>query len=189
MNVTGIILSGGKSTRMGQDKGLLELNGKPMIQHVIDHIDPICDQILISTNEKKYEDFGFPVYKDVITDIGPAGGIISCLDHSANNKNLIISCDLPYTSTNFIRKLLDLSSDYEITLPKYGPHLQPLCAVYSKRVYKTFKECVTMGVYSLKSIIMEFQVQVIEQDAIPEFDFSKELNNINSKDDLENQQV
>jgi molybdopterin-guanine dinucleotide biosynthesis protein A len=187
MNVTGIILSGGKSTRMGLDKGLLELNGKPMIQHVIDHIDPICDQILISTNEKKYEDFGFPVYKDVITDIGPAGGIISCLVHSTNNKNIIISCDLPYASTNFIRKLIDLSGDFEITLPRTGPYFQPLCAVYSKDVYRTFRDCIKQGMYSLKSIIMEFQIQVIEQDDISEFDLAKELKNINTPEDLENQ--
>lgn len=189
MNVTGIILSGGKSSRMGQDKGFLELNGKPMIQHVIDHINPMCDQILISANEKKYEELGYPVYKDVISDIGPAGGIISCLDHSNNNKNIIISCDLPHASTDFIRKLLDLSGDYEITLPKSGQQLQPLCAIYSKKVYKSFMEYVSRGFYSLKSIIMEFRVQVIQEDAMPAFDFSKELKNINSMDDVQNQRT
>jgi len=188
MSVTGIILSGGKSTRMGQEKGLIELNGKPMIQHVIDHIHPICDQILISANDRRYEDFGYPVYKDVISDIGPAGGIISCLNHSTNKKNIIISCDLPFASTKFIRKLLDLSSDFEVTLPRLGPYLQPLCAVYSNSVYKTFMECVMGGLYSLKSIIKEFQIQAIEQGDVAEFVLEEELKNINSLNDLENLQ-
>lgn len=184
MNVTGIILSGGKSTRMGQDKGFIELNGKPMVQHVIDHINPICDQILISANDKKYEDFGFPVYTDVIKDIGPAGGIISCLNHSTNSKNIIISCDLPFASTKFIRELIDLSGDKEVTLPKSETYLQPLCAVYSKSAYKMINELVRRGIYSLRSILKKLQIQVIEQEDIIEFDLSKELKNINSIEDL-----
>lgn len=172
---------------MGQDKGLILLDGKPMIQHVIDNINPICDQVLISANDIKYEEFGHPVYEDIVPGIGPAGGIISCLDHSKSKKNIIISCDLPYASTNFIRKLIDLSGDSEITLPKTGPYFQPLCAVYSKDVYRTFRDCIKQGMYSLKSIIMEFQIQIIEQDDIPEFELAKELKNINTPEDLENQ--
>ena len=186
MGVSGIILSGGKSTRMGKDKGLIELNGKPMIHHVIDHIDPICNQILISANDKAYENLGYPVFNDEINEIGPAGGIISSLKHSSNEKNIIISCDLPYASTAFIQKLLDLSGDYEITLPKSGPHYQPLCAVYSKEVYSVFMEFVKKEIYSLKTIIKQFRIQVVEQADIEEFDLSKELRNINSPEDLKN---
>ncbi len=184
MGVSGIILSGGKSTRMGKDKGLIKLNGKPMIQHVIDHIDPICDQILISANDKTYEDFGYPVYYDEINDIGPAGGIISSLKHSSNKKNIVISCDLPFASTKFIRTLLELSGDYAITLPMSRQHYQPLCAVYSKEVYPVFMEYISKGIYSLKSIIKEFRIRIIKQEDIEGFDLSRELRNINYPDDL-----
>lgn len=185
MGISGIILSGGKSTRMGQDKGLIELNGKPMIQHVIDHIDPICEEVLISANDNAYERFGYPVYPDEINDIGPAGGIISCLKHSTNEKNIIISCDLPYASTHFLRNLLGLSGDYQITIPKSGPYHQPLCAIYSKEVQSVFLECVNKGIFSLKSIIKELRMQVIEQADVDDFDLSKELRNINYPDDVE----
>ena len=169
---------------MGMDKGLIDLFGKPMIQHVIDHIKPICDQVLISANDKVYEDFGYPVYNDEINEIGPAGGIISCLKYSINEKNIIISCDLPYASTKFMQKLLELSGDYEITLPMSGLHYQPLCAVYSKEVYAVFMECVNKGIYSLKSIIKAFRIQVIRQEDIKGFDLSFQLRNINSPDDF-----
>ncbi len=184
MGVSGIILSGGKSTRMGRDKGLIKLNGKPMIQHVIDHIEPICDQLLISANDKSYKDFGFPVYHDEIDEIGPAGGILSCFKHSKHEKNIIISCDLPFASTQFIRKLLDLSGDYEITLPMSGTHYQPLCAVYSRQVYPVFEKTVNKGIFSLKSIIKSFRIQVIKPEDIQGYDLSRELRNINSPDDL-----
>lgn len=169
---------------MGQDKGLIKLNGKPMIQHVIDHIDPICDQILISANDKAYEDFGYPVCEDEINEIGPAGGIVSSLKHSKNEKNIIISCDLPFASTQFIRKLIDMSGDYKIALPMSGPHYQPLCAVYSKEVYTVFMDCVYKGIYSLKSIIKEFRIRIIKQEDIEGFDLTRELRNINYPDDL-----
>jgi molybdopterin-guanine dinucleotide biosynthesis protein A len=184
MGVSGIILSGGKSTRMGQEKGLIKLNGKPMIQHVIDHLDPICDQILISANATMYQDFGYPVFKDEINEIGPAGGIVSSLKHSKNEKNIIIACDLPFASTPFIRTLLDMSENYEITLPMSGPHYQPLCAVYSKEVYAVFMECINKGIYSLQSIVKAFRIQIIRQGDIKGFDLSIELRNINSPDDM-----
>jgi molybdopterin-guanine dinucleotide biosynthesis protein A len=67
---------------MGQDKGLMEINGKPMIQYVIDNITPVCSQIIISANQDTYKKFGYPVIKDDIADTGPAGGIVSSFPHS-----------------------------------------------------------------------------------------------------------
>ena len=87
MSLTAIILSGGKSTRMGQDKGLMEIKGKPMIQYVIDNITPVCSQIIISANQDEYKKFGYPVINDNIMDTGPAGGIGSSLPLSSNDKN------------------------------------------------------------------------------------------------------
>ena len=169
---------------MGKDKGLIELKGKPMIQHVIDNIDPVCDEILISANDKVYEKFGYPVFKDEINEIGPAGGIVSSLKHSSNKMNIIISCDLPYASTPFIQKLLDLSGAYKITLPKSGQYYQPLCAVYSKEVYSVFMEYVNKGIYSLKAIIEAFRIRILQPADIQGFDLSRELKNINYPDDL-----
>ena len=169
---------------MGREKGLININGKPMIQHVIDHIDPVCEQVIISANDKAYEDFGYPVYRDEINEIGPAGGIITCLKHSKNEKNIIISCDLPFATTGFIRTLLEMSGDHEITLPMSGSYYQPLCAVYSKEVYTVFREYVNKGIYSLQSIIRAFRIRAVRQEDIKGFDLSRELRNVNSPDDL-----
>ena len=63
-NITGIILSGGQSSRMNREKGLCLLNGKPMIEHIIDELAPICNDILISTNKEEYAYLGYPLIKD-----------------------------------------------------------------------------------------------------------------------------
>lgn len=184
MKITGIILSGGMSRRMGTDKAFVRIEGKPMIQHVIDHVEPLCDQILISANQKRYESLGFPVVYDVILDSGPAGGIVSCLSESSNEKNLVISCDLPFASTEFLKELLALSENYEITVPEIGPVLQPLCGIYERRICKKMTYILQNGERAMRNVLNAFRLRRIGQKDLPAFDFYKELENINEKKDL-----
>jgi molybdopterin-guanine dinucleotide biosynthesis protein A len=184
MNITGIILAGGKSTRMGQEKGLIEIAGKPMIQHVINHIAPLCDQILISANREEYKDFGYNVVKDVIKDIGPAGGIASCLPYSKHKKNIIISYDLPSASTLFIQRLLHLSEDYEITIPECDKHLQPLCGIYQKDIYPEFIKLVRNGHLALKYLVKRFNLKIVDETMLQGIDIREALRNINTEEDL-----
>jgi molybdopterin-guanine dinucleotide biosynthesis protein A len=184
MSNTGIILSGGKSLRMGQDKGLMAFEGKPMIQHVIDHIEPLCDQILISANKEEYNRLGYPVIKDDIRDIGPAGGIISCLPHARHEKCIIISCDLPLASTSFIQKLIKLSDNYEITLPEYDGNIQPLCGIYQTDIYERFQKIVQTGQLTMKYLVGQFNLNVVHESLLPGINFRSQLRNINYKDDL-----
>jgi molybdopterin-guanine dinucleotide biosynthesis protein A len=184
MSITGIILSGGKSTRMGQDKGLIEIDGMPMIQHVIDHIQPLCDQILISSNQEEYNRFGYQVVEDNIKDIGPAGGIISCLPLAKHKKCIIISCDLPYASTALIKKLLSFSENYEVTIPRIDSYLQPLCGIYSKDVYLKLKNLVDKGQYSIHKLVNQFILKIVDQRDLINLNVQAELKNINSISDL-----
>ena len=185
MKITGIILSGGKSKRMGSDKGFIEIEGKPMIQHVIEHVWPLCDQLLISTNREEYNRFGFPVIPDVIDDAGPAGGIISCLPEAQNEKCIIISCDLPYASTTLLKKLISVSDNHDITIPISGSFLQPLCGIYKKHIFKGFTDLVEAGQYSMQKLIHQFSLNIVNQGDLKDIDLHKELKNINNKSDLD----
>ena len=185
MKITGIILSGGKSIRMGQDKGLLEINGKPMIQHVIDHVKPICNQILISANTEDYKRFGYPVIPDVVKDTGPAGGLISCLPQSESRKNIIISCDLPFASTEFIVRLLELSGGYDITIPMTGRFLQSTCGIYDREIRDTLRSLIDEGHYSLRYLVRQFKLNILESEHFPDIDLSLMLRNINNREDIE----
>lgn len=78
MQVGAIILAGGKSSRMGVDKGLMLLNEKPMVQHVIDAVKLVADEIIIVANNKEYKQFGYTVISDEIENAGPLAGI--CAD-------------------------------------------------------------------------------------------------------------
>jgi molybdenum cofactor guanylyltransferase len=79
MQITGIILAGGQSSRMGTDKAMLQIDGKTLMERAIEICKPICHEILISSNNPKHENFGFTVIPDEIKNCGPMGGIYSCL--------------------------------------------------------------------------------------------------------------
>lgn len=186
MGITGIILAGGKSTRMGCDKGLIDIHGKEMIAHLMDHIKPLCDQLLISANSAGYHKFGYPVIPDIIADIGPAGGLISCLPLARNQKSIVVSCDLPFVSKSFLRQLLTLSAEFEITIPRYRTWLQPLCGIYRNNIHAQMKDLVVKGHYSMQDLVRQFHMQVVEEEQLPGIDMGYELHNINSPEDLKN---
>jgi len=77
--ITGIILAGGKSSRMGKDKGWVLFRKKPLIDYAVELLGGICQSIVISANNSAYDKLGLPVYHDIIPDSGPMGGIYTCL--------------------------------------------------------------------------------------------------------------
>lgn len=139
MRITGVILAGGKSSRMGTDKGLLELNGQPLIQYAIDTLKSIGLEIIIISNNSDYEQFGFPVYPDIIPDKGPIGGVYTALSYSSTEKNLIVSCDTPFLSKKLLNYLIDASKNSSIAIAEFEGREHPLIGIYSKHSRDTFK--------------------------------------------------
>ena len=130
--VTGAILAGGKSSRMHQDKGLIDLEGKPMIMHVVETLQVICDPIFIVANNKAYENFGVPVYKDLVMDKGALGGLYTALETSETNATFLIACDVPHLSGEVLELLLEQLKGFEAAVPVQDSHIHPVCGIYSK---------------------------------------------------------
>ena len=96
-SLAAIILAGGRSSRMGTEKGLMPFRGKPMIRHIIDLLQSLdINPIQIITQHGAYEQFELPCYPDLIQNKGPLGGIYSGLVHSTATKNLVLGCDMPF---------------------------------------------------------------------------------------------
>jgi len=159
--ITGVILAGGKNSRMGSDKGLLEVEGKRIIERIMDELKQVVDEILIISNDNSYNYLGCKVYTDIIKDCGPMGGIHSALTHSSTEKNLIISCDMPFVSKDILQKIINGSAKCEIAIPKYDKRLEPLCAVYSKSCTHKFEELINKEEFKLKDSFKYFIVKRI----------------------------
>jgi molybdopterin-guanine dinucleotide biosynthesis protein A len=149
-NITGIVLAGGGSRRMGQDKGLMLLKNKPLTSWSVNILQSFTNNILISSNNSSYERFGYPVIRDIIPDIGPIGGILSCLEYSSSDINIFISCDSPFIKPGLYNYLLESLGNNLAAVPWFGDQkYEPLCAVYRKSILSPLKRFVESGNFKL----------------------------------------
>lgn len=162
VEITGIILAGGKSTRMGTDKGLMNYNGKPMIEHVLAPMSEVCSRVLIITSNEEYAQFGHQLVKDELTDYGPVMGILSGLRQSKTDLNLILSCDTPNVTQALMELLKDEIRDHDVSAASSSTGIHPLIAVYHKRTMSTFEQAVGAGEHRLRSVISKLNVAEVE---------------------------
>ena len=182
--ITGIILAGGKSSRMGAEKGLIPFKGKPMINYAIEALSPFCNQILISANSTSYNFLGFEVIEDEIANSGPMGGIYSCMKHSKNELNFVLSCDMPLIAQQIASQIIDSIANFEVTIPWHGgEYFEPLCAVYHKNILPEFERFIKSGNFRIPDLIKNVSTKKIatgiEYGLDPKAFFS-----VNSKADM-----
>ena len=132
-NITGIILSGGKSTRMGENKSLMKLGGKTVIENAKDLMQSLFPKVILITNDPaEYEFLNIDMYEDVYLRMGPLAGIHSGLIHSTTNKNFFISCDIPFMTKQMVEYLVEYKTDKPVTIAKADGFVQQLCGMYDK---------------------------------------------------------
>jgi len=183
--VTGIILAGGASSRMGKDKGLCEFKGKALISYAIEALSPICSTILISSNNiDDYQGYGYEVIVDEYKGIGPIGGIYSTLKKSATQHNLIISCDTPFLNTQLLEYVLASSDNYDVVVPEHGDSfIEPLAAYYSSTIIKNLKQVIEKKDYKLMNFFNKIRFKKLNVDTFTGFS-NNLFKNLNTPDDL-----
>ncbi len=155
-NITGIILAGGKSLRMGEEKGFVNHKNRPFISHILDAITLITDQIIICTNKSEYEEFGYPCIPDEIPNCGPIGGIYTGLLHSKTELNFILSCDIPFITTSLLKNILKQHSEnFDIT--HYTNN--PLIGIYNNSITQSFLKSMEDKQLKLLTLLSNINVQ------------------------------
>lgn len=156
------ILAGGKSTRMGTDKGLLLFHGKPLIERIIEELNPVFEKTAIVSNNPEYERFGLEVVKDLIKDIGPAGGIHAALNHTQAKKVFIVSCDMPFVARGAVEYILENSGEAQIVVPSFRGNIQPLFGVYAADCLPQWNRLLELGIVKLRQMISHFKLLRID---------------------------
>ncbi len=186
--LTGIILAGGKSSRMGKDKGLCEFNGKALVSYALETLKPLCGKMIISANHfpEKYKQFGVPVISDEIKNIGPMGGIYTCLKHSTTRHNLVLSCDTPFVGTILLKHLLDHVQNEQVVAPAHHTFLiEPLSAYYATNVLDAIKQSINNNDYKLINLFKGVRFKSVLMDTLQPFNADQSFLNINKPEDLE----
>ena len=180
-HITGIILAGGKSSRMGTDKGFLMLNNKSFMQHSIDALTPLVSEIIIVSNHDNYDAFGLKRVEDLIEDSGPLAGIYSGLIASKTKYNLVLSCDIPLINSDVLARLISgIDNTSEVIQIESIGRKMPLIALYKKSCETVFKKLLSQGERKLQFAVNQCNVKSISIDASENI-FTT---NVNTKDEL-----
>ena len=161
-NITAIILAGGKSTRMGTDKGFILFKNKPFVQHIIDAVRPLVEDMMIISNNPNYDIFGLKRYKDLIDNAGPLAGIYTGLHKSKTENNLVISCDVPLISSEVLEELLKpIHDNFDVIQLQSKGKEMPLIAIYKKRCESIFLKQLKKGERRVKVAIKKCNVKTV----------------------------
>lgn len=180
-HITGIILAGGKSSRMGSEKGLMMLHSKAFIDHIIDALQPLVQELIIVSNCEAYDSLGYKRYEDILKDAGPLAGLYTGLYYSHTEKNLVVSCDVPLVTTKVLQSLIDTSLS-EASIVQYQSHgkLMPLVALYKKHCEQHCLELLAAG----ERRLLELSKHVKTKTIVLETKLEKYVQNINTKEQL-----
>lgn len=168
-NITAAILAGGKSSRMGRDKALLEFNGKPFIQYIADAMQEVFKKvIIISDHGELYQFLGLPIYKDIFKYCGPLGGIHSAFAHTKTKSIFIASCDIPLLTPELIRSIIDTPFQGDVIVLPSGKSIQPLCGLYSRNCVPTLEKHLKNGQYSVLRFLEDLSTIIVAPKMIRE---------------------
>ena len=191
MDISCIVLAGGKGLRLRQDKALEIIGNRSLLERVVFHLSFFNSDILVVTALKQsYPQLGgYPKLK-VLTDIylnkGSLGGIYTGLKASNSFYNLVVACDMPFLNQALLHYMLQISAGFDLVVPRLGDMVEPLHAVYSKGCLTPIESLLKQGNLGVRQLFTLVRLRYVDAEGINRFD-PEHLSffNINSQADLE----
>ncbi|NMM50350.1 molybdenum cofactor guanylyltransferase [Marinigracilibium pacificum] len=181
-DITGIILAGGNSTRMGTDKALMQLNGKSFLTHILDALKPITNEIILVSNHKEHQLFNLKCVSDILP-AGPLAGIYTGLYHSKTEYNLVLSCDVPLITTNLLKILVDnITNSADVIQLEANGQIMPLVALYKKKCAPVFLDLLQNGERRVQFALGKLSVKTL---TLSKKDWNK-VTNVNTSEEWQN---
>ncbi|MBB6330918.1 molybdopterin-guanine dinucleotide biosynthesis protein A [Chryseobacterium sediminis] len=178
-----IVLAGGQSSRMGQDKALMKLGEKTVIEHVIDNLSKVFDEVYISGNHSNYPD-SKGIIKDIITLKGPMGGIYSALDYCREDI-FVCSCDMPFFSSELIKDILQKKEENRINVAQYKEKVYPVVGIYPYSFLDAFTKSIEKENLKMMHFLQQQNAKYIQFSG----DFESQFLNINTPECFKNAEI
>ncbi len=171
---------------MGRDKALLPLGGKPLIEHVLQRVAGLGDEVLITTNRPDdYAFLGLRMVSDRQPGAGALDGLLTALEAARGDRVLLLACDMPFVSRPLLDHMLGIDSDTEVVIPRRGGRLQPLHAIYAASCAASVREALKEGEKRMISFFPSVQTWIVEQEILDQYDPNGlSFFNVNTPDDL-----
>ena len=168
-SITGVILAGGRSRRMGQNKALMRLGNSTIIEHVIEQMRVVTPDLLLITNTPEfYAHLGLPMHADLVQGMGALGGVYTGLTCAANRTVICVGCDMPLLQPNLLTYLTGMLGEYDAVVPsvkapeRSTPTFQTLSAVYSKRCASIIDRMLKEGELRVHALYERISARIVE---------------------------
>ena len=170
--MTGIILAGGKSKRMGKEKALLKIGKTYLIELIIEKLKDFFEEIVLITanNSFKYRFPGIRTVIDVVPGKGPLGGIYTGLLVSQSKYNFICACDVPFLNLNLLKFIVSQINENNAVIPIIKGFTEPLHSIYSKSCLPAIEYQLQTGDLKIKNFFPKIKCKYIPEDRIKRYD-------------------
>jgi molybdopterin-guanine dinucleotide biosynthesis protein A len=185
-NITGVILVGGKSRRMGQDKAFLRIAGKPLFERVLEVFRESFNRIvLVGDRAERFAGYELPVLPDIYPG-SALGGLYTGLYHSETEHVFVGSCDLPFPNQAVVRHLCSLKSGFDAVVPTLEHGFEPLFALYAKNCLGPMRELLESGNFCAYGYFPQIRIRYVKDEELARLDRDgRSFWNVNTPDDLE----
>jgi len=176
------ILAGGLATRFGgRDKGALVVDGRTIRDRQVETLSLICDDVLIVGGDGSGLRCGVRRVDDIVTRMGPMGGVHAALTAARHDAVFVVACDMPYVTALLIAYLLELSASADLVLPRTEEGYHPLCAVYGRACIHPIARRLAQRELKMAGLISDVRVRVVTPEELDRFgDPQRLLANVNT---------
>lgn len=184
--MTGVILSGGKNRRMGQNKAFLTVEGERLIDRTVRIFRALFKEVIIVTsNPTDYLDQPCVVVTDILPDKGALGGIYTGLFFAREEHAFVAACDMPCLNRSFLEYMVQRSAGYDIVVPAPADGLQPLHAVYARRCLPVIRGLIHRDRLKITGFYLGHRLLKLSPEIIHSFDpAGRMFQNVNTPEDL-----
>jgi molybdenum cofactor guanylyltransferase len=171
--ISAILLAGGKSSRLGTDKAKVKLDGTSMmIQNIAEKLSAISDDVVVSTNGRRYDGITVPVKwaVDVTPGAGSLMGLYSGLLAVKYDYAIAVACDMPFINIGLLKYMIDMPRDYDALLPMVGEKSEQLHSIYSKKCLPVIEKNLQAGHLKITGLLADISVKYVPEDIINRYD-------------------
>jgi len=183
--VTGAVMAGGRSSRLGRDKALLEIGGETLLARTVRLLSTLCDKVIVVGPPERAEVVPeVRVLPDERPGIGPLGGIATALRAAEHERILAVATDMPLLNPSLLHHLLTVDRDADVVIPRVEGRTQQLHAVYSHACLPIIDDQLARDDYKIDRFFSRVRVHIVEEDEVRRYDPElRSFRNINTKDD------
>lgn len=169
--MTGIVLAGGENRRMGRDKAFLEFRGRPLVERAINVLKGICGAVIVVANSPEgYAPFGVTVVPDAFGIRGPLTGIYTGMTASDDEQHIVVACDMPFLHAGLLAFMAREAGGYDAAVPRIGEHLEPLHAVYHRRLLPDIGALLQRDQRRIQELFEGKKIRFITESEIDRYD-------------------